>query len=393
MGLRAKEAATIPVSAKEAATIPVSAKVFLAVALCAVAISPAIAAQGLLPASFGGWTAESSESATQSTLEKLAGANAAALREYGALSGERRAYRRGSDRLAATVYHLRDATGAYGAATFLRSHAMRPADLGEHSAISPERAVALIGNLILIVEQPGGNLLRETSDLKSLVSAVFPRAQQGLLPVLGDFLPAERQVPGSRRYALGPVALNALLPVASGDWIGFASGAEVEFARYRTGRGEATLLLAAYPTPQVAAKRFEEIGKQLGVNPATPTHGQNAVYGKRSASLVALVTGASSKAADVLLEPVRYDAEITWNEPGFSATEPPFGEMIIGIFYGTGALLVLALVVGIGFGGLRLLTKRMLPGRVFDRESAVEIIQLGITSKPIEAKDFYTRTR
>ena len=49
----------------------------------------------------------------------------------------------------------------------------------------------------------------------------------------------------------------------------------------------------------------------------------------------------------------------------------------------------LAIAVGIGFGGLRVLFKVFLPNKVFDREKQVEILQLGISSKPINAKDFY----
>jgi hypothetical protein len=49
----------------------------------------------------------------------------------------------------------------------------------------------------------------------------------------------------------------------------------------------------------------------------------------------------------------------------------------------------MALAVGLGFGGFRLLVKFLLPGRVFDRASQVEILQLGLSSKPIDSRDFY----
>jgi hypothetical protein len=51
--------------------------------------------------------------------------------------------------------------------------------------------------------------------------------------------------------------------------------------------------------------------------------------------------------------------------------------------------MLLALAAGIGFGGFRIFIKLVLPGRVFDRNEDVEILQLGLSSKPIEAKDFY----
>ena len=44
---------------------------------------------------------------------------------------------------------------------------------------------------------------------------------------------------------------------------------------------------------------------------------------------------------------------------------------------------------GLGFGGFRLFIKYLLPGKVFDRSDDIEILQLGLASKPIQAKDFY----
>ena len=52
-------------------------------------------------------------------------------------------------------------------------------------------------------------------------------------------------------------------------------------------------------------------------------------------------------------------------------------------------LLVFALVAGIGFGGFRLIIKRLFPGKVFDRPHSVQIIQLGLSGKTIKGEDFY----
>jgi len=41
-----------------------------------------------------------------------------------------------------------------------------------------------------------------------------------------------------------------------------------------------------------------------------------------------------------------------------------------------GVVIGLALVAGVGFGGIRILMKRMFPGRVFDRPEETEIITL-----------------
>ena len=55
----------------------------------------------------------------------------------------------------------------------------------------------------------------------------------------------------------------------------------------------------------------------------------------------------------------------------------------------TGAIMLLVLAASLGFGGFRLLAKFLAPGKIFDRTADVEILQLGINSKPVEVKDFY----
>jgi len=360
-------------------------------AVC-LALAGAAAAQELLPAQFAGWKAAAEERVGPGALQRFVGQQAAALREYGVLSADRRTYTRQDASLVATVFRMTDATAAFGAFTFLRTDEMAEAGLGEHSAISRQWALVPLGNLLLVVEQPEGDLRRVEPDLKTLVGLLYPKAQPGLLPTLDQFLPSKGMVPGSRRYVVGPVTLNRAVPLGHADWIGFSEGAEVAVARYRLDGQVLTLLLASYPTPQLAARRMEELGKWLPLNLAGPVaERQQAVYAKRSASLLGLVLGADSKeTADALLAPVRYESDLTWNEPGYSATDPGVGEIIVTSIYGTGALLIFALMVGIGFGGLRLIGKRLLPGRLFDRPRAVEIIQLGLGAKPIESKDFYS---
>jgi len=47
------------------------------------------------------------------------------------------------------------------------------------------------------------------------------------------------------------------------------------------------------------------------------------------------------------------------------------------------------MVLGVAFGGVRLLTKIFFPGKVFDRQSSNGVLQLGLASKPINSDDFY----
>jgi hypothetical protein len=118
--------------------------------------------------------------------------------------------------------------------------------------------------------------------------------------------------------------------------------------------------------------------------------GQTVLFGKRVSSYIAVVVGASSQqAANKVLDQVGYQSNVTWDEPKQTLTEPGINSMIVEAFLGTGAIMVFAVAAGIGFGGIRILVKIFLPNKIFDREKQIEILQLGISSKPIRAKDFY----
>jgi hypothetical protein len=118
--------------------------------------------------------------------------------------------------------------------------------------------------------------------------------------------------------------------------------------------------------------------------------GSNVLFGKRVSSFIAVVAGAPSRqAANKVLDQVGYESNVTWDEPKQTLTEPSINNMIVEAFLGTGTIMVFAVVAGIGFGGVRVLAKIFLPNKIFDREKQIEILQLGISSKPIKAKDFY----
>jgi hypothetical protein len=107
-------------------------------------------------------------------------------------------------------------------------------------------------------------------------------------------------------------------------------------------------------------------------------------------TLLAIVYGARTQAeADALLKQVESGAEITWNEPTFQFKEPPITAMIAGTIIGAGIICMFAIISGIAFGGVRLVVKRYFPDKVFDRSSHLQVLQLGLGSKPINSEDFY----
>jgi hypothetical protein len=313
------------------------------------------------------------------------------LAEYGFVAFDSHSFSRGSDRLDAAVYKMKDPSGAYGLYSFLRTPDMARAELTEHSSMSRERALMLIGNLVLDVR--GNDVPKLQADLKSLVASVAAHAQQGLLPTLWQHVPPKRMIERSDRYILGPQTLNQLFPVALGDSLGFSNGTEAEIAHYRLGDRDATLLVADFPTPQLATQALAELRNKFNVNGSNPGAGSPALFAKRSLTLLAIVSGApNEKEADSLLSQVQSGTELTWNEPPFEVTEPGIITMVIGTLIGTGILCLFTLVASLAFGGFRLLVKRALPGKIFDRNDQIQVLQLGLASKSINAEDFYNRS-
>ncbi len=352
-------------------------------------------AQDLLPDSFGSWKASApSQRYAPFQLAQLSPTDAAILQEYGVQSAEQRTYSHDAQKGTVTLYRHRDPSAAYGLYTFYRSDALTPVNAGSFGCASRERALVVVGNFFIDVASPGA---RPTdSDLQALAGAIAPQADASPFPTIGDYLPQDGLVHRSERYVAGPQSLNRFLPLATDDWVGFDFSEDVIVAHYKLKdagpNSDAVLVLVSYPTQQIAAAKFDSMLRRFPIDPpdgAAPA-GQSVLYGKRVSSLVALVSGAPSRAAaDALLDQVNYQSQVTWNEPHQTYTEPSISKMVVGAILGTGAIMALAIVAGIGFGGFRLIVKFFLPGKVFDREKQVEILQLGISSKPIQAKDFY----
>ena len=84
---------------------------------------------------------------------------------------------------------MKDPSGAYGAYSYLRAPDMSRPGPNEHSAVSADHALVLVGNLVLDIR--GRELSKDANDLSALVSAVSAKAQQGPLPTLTEHLPTK----------------------------------------------------------------------------------------------------------------------------------------------------------------------------------------------------------
>jgi len=350
-----------------------------------------LGAQQILPQSVGPWTAtnSSANSLIISTHGPLA-ASQSVLAEYGLRASESVVYASatpGSEGIEATVFQMKDPSGAYGLYSFLRAPDMVRADFTEHSSASRDHTLVLSGNLVLDIE--GHELARFGPEIRSLVAAVAARGEDGPLPTLWQHLP-EGLIEHSDRYVLGPQTLDQLFPAHLGDSIGFSKGAEAELAHYKLAGHEVTLLIADFPTPGFAMEQLAELQKRFNVNGSKPESNSPPLFARRNLTLLAIVGGAPTEGdAKGLLGRVQSGTQLTWDEPTFQFKEPSIEMMVVGAILGTGIICGFALVAGLAFGGFRLFIKRMLPGKVFDRGTQLQVLQLGLASKPINAEDFY----
>lgn len=358
-------------------------------------LAPVALAQIMLPSSLPGWNSTNGTAVTSADLNQIAGDSTPALLEYGAFGAEQRSYAAAGNAqhtIVATIYSFQDASGAYGAYSFLRTPEMRRADYSEVSAKSVNTALALVGSKLLVVS--GNGITNNEALIKRLVASLGSPKQEAVYPSLPMRLPKTDLIPRTDHYFLGPVALAQFWPETStkGDWLGFSFGAEAETAKYRISGGQATLLVIDYPTPQIAATQLARMAKQFSINTAGGTGGGAgaAVYARRDGSLVALLAGApSEETANSVLDKIESGVVLTWNEPVLKHAQPSMATIVVGTIVGTGEICLFTVFGGVLYTIIRLGIKKWLPGKVFDRPDQFEILQMGLSSKPIKAKDFY----
>jgi len=309
-------------------------------------------------------------------------------KETGRTTGEYCQYTSGGAKLDVSLEKYRDPSNAYESYAALIRPEMHPSTLGRTSAVEGDRLIVLLGAFILE--------LRPTpaitdADLATLVKTVSGQADQTPLPPIRSYLP-RGFIDGTQRYARGPAGFrNAITTLKQDEFAnlaneaGFNFDAEAMFARYREGKGEAVLLLLDYPTPQLAEQHLRHL--ELAISPAAKQAGTTI---QRKGTLLSLVLRPSSPAyGDALHSAVNYETVITQNEPHQTMTDPPILTTVAKIFIATFVFMVIAVVLGAAFGGVRLLTKIFFPGKVFDRPEQMDVLQLGLSGKQINSRDFY----
>jgi hypothetical protein len=347
-------------------------------------------ARGMLPPKFGNWAA--------SGPYKKIGANLAADEGKRALFSESGFAEMGTEPYSLegksttlTAYKFQDSSGAYEAFTYLRSPDMTAFDtsLSHTGALGKDRALLSAGNLVVELA-PASDV--SMGDLRDLLQQIVALADKTPFPPIQTFLPKEERSASSERYTLGVAGFHLAAEAADradfaalAEQAGFSSGAEAMFARYKSGSQEAVLLLIDYPTPQLAELHLHHLQAALAANAKLASTSV-----ERKGSLLSIVLAPTSpEYATRLRNAVNYETQVTWNEASQTATDPPITSTLVKIIMGTGVLMVMAVVLGVAFGGVRVITKRFFPGKVFDRPEQMEVLQLGLSGKPIDPRDMY----
>lgn len=299
----------------------------------------------------------------------------------------------GNNQVAIAGGRYADPSSAYEVFTSLLRPGMVPTDVGQQAAFDKNGVIVQEGTLVF---SSTANISRD--DLSALIKAVEAKSEKSPLPPVRTYLPGPGRLLGSERYALGPEAMRAALNGlgqsgldALVDKAGFSTGAEAMLARYATpdkqgqDKQGGVLLLLEYPTPQLAEQHIHHLDEVLPANPA-----EQGLRVIRKGSLLSMVLSASSpEYAKDLREAINYETQVTWNEPSQTATDPPITSTLVKIIMGTFVFMIAAVALGIAFGGVRVITKRFFPGKVFDRPEQIEVLQLGLSGKRIDPSDFY----
>jgi hypothetical protein len=331
----------------------------------------------ILPHEFGGWQISGAAS-TSSDPAAADPVNAAVLKEYGFHDLESATYIRDDGRkLTLKAARFADTSGAYGAFTFYKTPPMLVEKIGDQAGSLNERVLFYRGNILVdaVFQRLSAMSAAELRELASGLPLASGSTQG--LPGLPAYLPSQSYVKNSARYVLGPLALEKVNAPIPPQLVDFNAGAEVVLGKYASSGGEATLLLLSYPTPQIAGdhlRKIEAAQAQTGASAA--------IFSRRTGPIVVVVSGPLSQSeAKSLLASVNYEADVTWNENTYIDKRNNVGNLVWNALILCGILMAFALVIGIAFGGLRVLVQRIIPEKVFHREEQVDFISLQLHEK------------
>jgi hypothetical protein len=303
----------------------------------------------------------------------LVNARKEALEECGPKRSEVVTYRGpGGRTLKVEAVEFGDYTGAWSAYTLVRKPGAKDAkELGQNDAVA-DNAVLFTSGATLVVAFPATSAdIAALKPLAAGIAQVHGSAAQP--PLLPTYLPEKGLAAGSVRYALGAAtyaAQGGVLPAAS---IGWDKSAEAITAHYVDRRGDETLTLLLYPTPQITAAHLKTV---QGLMPNAAS--------RKEAELVMLATGSfAPEQAQKMLENIHMKQQVAFDRtqmPEFSNANdvPHTYSLLHNIAILSCFLMAAAVLLGLFFGGGRAII-RVLRGQ--DAAMDVEFLSLKLANQ------------
>jgi hypothetical protein len=261
------------------------------------------------------------------------------------------------------VLEMSDSAAAFGFFAYRRdwrANTYQPATIGADGYSLDDRVVFWQSQFVIEIRPSNAASLAAGRLISDRITGPSRK------PTVSTLLPATGRLPDSERYILTP----SLLREWSGldpDLLGFEDDVEVATASYRDARGSATLALLSYPTPQLArlhaARWLETSGSRL------PSRLSGLLFG--------IVTSAdSADLTESILSELRSEFDVSLVPP------PPdvltIQEIVLTAFTWIGLALLFTVVVGLGFGGLRIYMKTRYPDRFYGGDAGGQFLQLNI---------------
>jgi hypothetical protein len=333
----------------------------------------------LLPETFGAWKSATVSDGPRSEVS-LANVNKDALEECGPQRSKTANYLwndRGNVRdIRVEAVEFNDATGAYSAFTLALHPGMKLGEqIGSMTAVGDGAALFTSGSSLVMAYPVTAADVPDLNKLAAELPKVGgPRSQA---PLLLTFFPTKGFVPGSLRYALGPVSYAAMGGTLEATKLGWEKSAEAAIAEYADKRGKETLTLLLYPTPQIAGEHTRAIQAQVG----------SAAKIRREGELVIVAAGTfGADDAQNMIENVHLRSEVTFDQgvpPSFESEVQKTYSLLtsIAIFCGVGMLA--AVLLGGFLGGGRALVRKM-QGK--DAAADVEFLSLHLVNQNPPAK-------
>jgi hypothetical protein len=303
-----------------------------AIAIVAFVLVPIAGSAAILPETIGEYHR------TDSSQPALS--DRAVWNDYNLKDWETATYQNGAAKLTVAAWQLADTTGALAAFDWQRPADAKPSQRGPLAAETATRLVWAHGNYVPSFD----GYKPSTAELQALGDGL-KNVDQTPLPVLPSYLPTDDLTPNSERYITGPASLARFDPAISASLAGFHYGTEGQTGIFHSPKGDMTLAIFNYPTPQIAMEKVSDFQKAPGA------------MAKRSGPFVAVVMSpADPDLAERLLGKIRYQAEITRDEY-IPTRRDNMGDLLLNICILIALLAAFAVLSGLMVGGMRYLMR------------------------------------